>query len=121
MVRKERKLLHEVGITCSLVEIAERHAREQGSSKIISVTLAIGALSGVVPEAVEFCFEACTRGTLLEGSRLIVKRIPGRGRCPACSLETELDPYIFSCPACGALGLERLQGEELRLVEMETD
>lgn len=113
--------MHEVGITRSIVEIAESHAREQGCTRVASVTVAIGALSGVVPESVEFCFEACTRGTLLEGARLIVERIPGRGRCLDCAFETELAPCTFACPACGAFGLERLQGEELRIVEMETD
>ncbi|HXV21659.1 MAG TPA: hydrogenase maturation nickel metallochaperone HypA, partial [Desulfuromonadales bacterium] len=46
--------MHEVGITRSIVEIAERTAREQGAARVLSVTVAIGALSGVVPEAVEF-------------------------------------------------------------------
>ena len=113
--------MHEVGITRSLIEIAERHAREQGAAKVLSVTVAIGALSGVVPEAVEFCFEACTRGTFLAGARLIVERVPGKGKCRACSAETELDPHTFACPACGALALERLEGEELRVIELEID
>jgi hydrogenase nickel incorporation protein HypA/HybF len=113
--------MHEVGITRSLIEIAERHAREQGVAKVVSVTVAIGALSGVVPEAVEFCFEACSRGTFLEGTRLLIERIPGRGRCGACGTEAEIDPHAFACPACGAFALERLQGEELRVTEMEID
>ncbi|PLX85226.1 MAG: hydrogenase maturation nickel metallochaperone HypA [Desulfuromonas sp.] len=113
--------MHEVGITRSIVEIAERTAREEGAKKVLSVTVAIGALSGVVPEAVEFCFEACTRGTMLEKARLIVERVPGRGRCADCGGEPEIDPYTFDCPACGAFGLERLQGDELKILEMEID
>lgn len=113
--------MHEVGITQSIVEIAEKHAREQEASRVLSVTVEIGALSGVVPEAMEFCFEACTRGTLLEGARLIVERIPGKGRCSGCGAGIDLDPHTFACPACGALGPERLQGEELRITELEVD
>jgi len=113
--------LHEVGITRSIVEIAERTAREQGASRVLSVTVAIGELSGVVPEAVEFCFEACTKETLLEGTRLIIDRVPGKGRCRECAAETSLDPYTFACPACGGYDLERLQGEELKIIELEID
>lgn len=113
--------MHEVGITQSIVEIAERHAREQGAKKVLSVTVLIGALSGVVPEAVEFCFEACTRETLLEGARLVIERVPGRGRCIDCGAEIDLDPDTFACPPCGAFALERLQGEELRILELEVD
>ncbi len=113
--------MHELGITRSIIEIAEAHARRQQARRVLSVTVAIGELSGVMVEAVEFCFEACSRGTLLEGARLVVERIPGRGRCPACGAVPDLDPQTFACPACGALGLERLQGEELRVLELEVD
>lgn len=113
--------MHEVGITQSIIEIAEQHARAQGANKINSVTVEIGALSGVIPESVEFCFEACARGTLLEGSRLIIQRIPGLGRCGECGAETPLEQQTYACDACGGFGLETLQGSELRVTELEVD
>lgn len=113
--------MHELGITQSIIEIAERTARESGASRVVSVTVEIGTLAGVVPEAVAFCYESCCRGTLLENSRLLIESIPGRGRCPECRLELEIEPLTFVCPACGALGLERLAGEELRFKELEVD
>jgi hydrogenase nickel incorporation protein HypA/HybF len=113
--------MHELGLTQHLVEIAERAARENNARQVRSVTVEIGALAGVVPESVEFCFEACSRGTLLEGSRLEIIRIPGRGRCYDCENECDLDTYTVSCPDCGGFSLERLQGEELRVIEVEVD
>ena len=65
--------MHELGITQSIVDIAARTARDQGAERIVSVTVEIGSLSGVIPDAVEFCFEACSQGTLLEGSRLLIE------------------------------------------------
>lgn len=113
--------MHEVGITQSIVEIAERNARAQGAARVLSVSIEIGDLSGVMADAVEFCFEACTGGTFLEGAKLLVQRIPGKGRCRECGAETNLDPYTFACSACGAYTLEVLQGTELRITEMEID
>ncbi len=113
--------MHELGITQNIVEIAERTAREHGGRMIRSVTVEIGMLSGVVPEAVAFCFDACSRGTMLEGARLNIETIPGRGRCPQCSTEQEIDNTSFACESCGALGLERISGEELRIKELEVD
>ena len=113
--------MHELGITRSIVEIAETAARAHGATRVRSVTVEIGALSGVIAEAVEFCFEACSAGTLLDGSRLVVVAVPGRGRCDACGAEAAIDPYTFACPACGALGLTRLAGEELRVLDVEID
>lgn len=113
--------MHEVGITRSIIEIAERSAREQGAGKILSVTVEIGALSGVMAEAVEFCFEACSGGTFLEGTTLIIEHIAGRGRCRECGTEAAIDTCTFACPACGEFALDRLQGDELRIREMEID
>lgn len=113
--------MHELGLTQSLIEIAERTAREHGGQRVRSVTVEIGALAGVVPDAVEFCFEACSQGTLLEGCRLQLIAIPGRGRCFDCAAECDLDPYTVACPACGGFSIDRLQGEELRVIELEMD
>jgi hydrogenase nickel incorporation protein HypA/HybF len=113
--------MHEVGITRSIIEICEENAARQGARFIHSVTVEIGALSGVVPEAVEFCFEACSKGTLVEGARLIVERIPARGRCPDCHTECAMDTYTYACPSCDGPVLQRVQGDELRVKEMEID
>ncbi len=113
--------MHEVGITQSIIEIAEQHARRENAGRIASVTVEIGSLSGVVPESVEFCFEACSSGTLAEGASLIIKRIQGRGRCSDCETEFDLDTYTFACPECDGFAVERLCGEELRISEMEID
>jgi hydrogenase nickel incorporation protein HypA/HybF len=113
--------LHEVGITQSIVEIAERNAREQGAVKVLSVTVEIGDLSGVMADAVEFCFDACTAGTFLDGTALVIRRIAGKGKCRDCQAETPLQPFTFACSACGGYALDVLQGDELRITEMEID
>ena len=113
--------MHELGITQSIVDIATRTAREQQAEKILSVTVDIGDLSGVVADAVEFCYEACVQGTLLENSRLIINRIAGTGRCDDCGADTRLDNMTFACPACGSYALQRTGGEELNIKEVEIE
>ena len=113
--------MHELGITQSIVDIAEKTAREQNAEKVLSVTVEIGELSGVVAEAVEFCFEACIQQSFLEGSRLIIKRIPGLARCDECKTEVKIDNMTFSCECCGSYALQRLQGEELNIKEVEVE
>lgn len=111
--------MHELGITQNIIDLAAEAAGAEGAKKVLSVTVEVGTLAGVVAEALTFCFEACSAGTLLEGSRLIVREIPGRGRCGDCGAEVALDPYTLDCDVCGSFALERLQGEELRLTEVE--
>jgi len=113
--------VHEVGITQSILEIAVDHARQAGAAKITALTVEIGALSGVIPEAVEFCFEAVAKESMAEGATLTIVRIPGQGRCLDCGQTLEMDTYTFSCPHCESFNIERLQGDELRLTEVEID
>ena len=113
--------MHELGITQSIVEIAEKTAREQNATKVLSVTIEVGELSGVIPDAVEFCYEACIQETFLEGSRLVINFIPGLAKCDECRAEAKIDNMTFSCPACGSYSLQRLQGEELSIKEVEIE
>ena len=110
--------MHELSITQSIVDICEQNA---GGRRVLSVTLELGALSGIVPDAVEFCFESCTKGTLLEGAKLLISRIEPKGLCRECGQEFPVSAYYDSCPLCGGFTIELLAGEELRVKELEVE
>lgn len=110
--------MHEMSITQGIIEICENHA---AGRRVRSLDVEIGDLSGVVVAAVEFCFEACSLGTLLEGARLSITRIPGRGRCRQCGAETPLAELFASCRSCGGYQIVILSGEEMRVREIEVD
>jgi hydrogenase nickel incorporation protein HypA/HybF len=113
--------LHELGITQSIVEIALRTAAGQQAQKIHSVTLEVGSLAGVVADALEFCYEACTKDSLLEGSTLIVEEIQAKARCRDCAAEYPLADLLACCPVCDSVASDLVCGEELRIKEMEID
>jgi hydrogenase nickel incorporation protein HypA/HybF len=113
--------LHELSLTQSIIDLAIDYARRERATAIRSVTVEIGALSGVVAEAVEFAFDVCSRGTLAEGAELVICPLPGRGRCLECGRGTELESLTHLCPHCGKLALETIGGQEMRFTEMEVD
>lgn len=113
--------MHEVGITQNLAEIAEENLLKSGCTKALSVTVAIGTLSGVVAEAVEFCYEAVTQDTLLAGSQLIINRIQGRKSCLECQADFDADNQTFLCPVCNSGLLQVTAGTDLRITEMEVE
>lgn len=113
--------MHELSLTQNLIEIAEEHARRENATAITSVTMEIGALSGVLPEAVEFAFEACTKGTLADGATLNIHHIPALGRCQKCGQDCEMESLLDGCSACGSFALDILKGQEMALIEMEID
>jgi len=108
--------MHEMAITQGIVELCEQHA---AGRRIQLVTVEIGTLSGVVPEAVAFCFEACSVGTLAEGAIMQIEQLPGRGRCRECRLEQSLERLFDPCSQCGSYQMQVMSGDELRVREIE--
>jgi len=109
--------MHELSIGQGIVESVCEAVPE---GDVLVVTVEIGKLSGVVPDAVRFCFDACARGTRLEGARLDIVEIPGRGRCGSCDQQVDMDALIARC-ACGNPFLEVVRGSELRIRSVEVN
>ena len=110
--------MHEMSITQEIIEICQRHA---GNRQVRSLDIEIGELGSVVPEAVEFCFEACSIGTQLEGASLNIIRIPGMGLCQACGARIAMQTLFDACSNCGSYDVIILSGEEMRVKEIEVD
>jgi hydrogenase nickel incorporation protein HypA/HybF len=107
--------MHELALMESVVaEIGDR----LGEVRVSTVRLEVGRLAGVVPEALRFCFDVCTRGTSLEGATLEIVELPGRARCAACGAEQVVDSFVVAC-SCGQGDLTVVGGEELRLKNVE--
>ena len=101
------------------LDIVIERAEEQGATAVCSITMQIGDLSGVVPDAMEFAFEALTLGTIIEGGRLIIERVPVACRCRSCDEEFEPVSLFYECPRCGAPSDCVLRGRELSVISME--
>jgi hydrogenase nickel incorporation protein HypA/HybF len=111
--------MHELSIAMSIVELAEEEAESRGV-QIQAVHLKLGALSGVVKEALLSCYEMACENTPLQGSRLIIEELPVIIFCPACKAARPLSStQLFCCPECGTLCSEILQGKELEVVSLE--
>lgn len=110
--------MHEMSITQEIIEICLKHAC---GKKVRSLDVEIGELSSVVPEAIEFCFEACSIGTSLEGAQLNIIRVPGIGLCRGCGTQTHLQQLYDACSKCGSFSVEIVSGEEMRVKEIEID
>jgi hydrogenase nickel incorporation protein HypA/HybF len=110
--------MHELSLVQGVVEICEQHS---GGRRVLEVTLEIGALSGVVPEALEFCFDAATRDSLLEGARLVIERVPATGFCSICGVVSKMETYFDPCPCCSAVALDLRSGDEMRVKDLEVE
>ncbi|GAB2634961.1 hydrogenase maturation nickel metallochaperone HypA [Prescottella soli] len=107
--------MHEMAITQSVVDaVCERAA----GRSVHSIRLQVGRLCAVVPDAMQFCFELVTEGTVAEGARLDIEEPPGRAHCRDCGADFPLHDLVLLCP-CGSADVEILSGRELRIMSME--
>ncbi len=106
--------MHELGIAQEVVAIVSEHAR----GKVTRVVLEIGRLSAVLPDAIRFCFDLCTEGTLLAGAALDIIEVPGKARCRECGDDVVLERPFGRCK-CGCSDLEWVSGDELKVKEFE--
>jgi len=113
--------MHELSIMASALDLALAQATKAGALRLHAIRLRIGALSGVVPEALEFAFEGLTPGTLAEGARLIIEDVPARFWCGPCGAEFHSEDLIAECPNCHQPSGELRAGRELEIVSIEVD
>src|SRR5947208_11731524 len=76
--------MHELSIAMSIVDLAEEEVARRGPMHVTAIHLKLGALSGVVKEALLSSFEMVCEDTPLLGSRLVVEEVPVVVYCPAC-------------------------------------
>ncbi|MGW4244200.1 hydrogenase maturation nickel metallochaperone HypA/HybF [Nocardia sp. NPDC004722] len=107
--------MHEMAITQSVVDAVGEVA---AGRTVHSVTLDVGALCAVVPDAMLFCFELAAEGTVAQGANLEIHLVPGAARCRSCGAAFALPDLILLC-ACGSADVEVTAGQELRIRSME--
>ncbi|MGH3638767.1 MAG: hydrogenase maturation nickel metallochaperone HypA [Mycobacterium sp.] len=107
--------MHEMALTQSVVEAVCEHA---AGRRVHSVKVEVGALCAVVPDAMTFCFDLATQGTVAVGARLDLDIRPGAARCRSCDANFELTDLILLCP-CGSADVEVLTGRDLKILSME--
>ncbi|MEO8217474.1 MAG: hydrogenase maturation nickel metallochaperone HypA [Acidobacteriota bacterium] len=64
--------MHELSIALSIVDGVSEELQKRGEPVLHAVHLRLGCLSGVVKDALLFCYEQACDGTALAGSKLIV-------------------------------------------------
>jgi hydrogenase nickel incorporation protein HypA/HybF len=109
--------MHELALASGIVEIADEAA---AGRRVARVTVVIGRLSGVVIEAIRFCFDEVARGTAIEGATLDIIEPAGRARCNACGAEFAAPDWLAAC-ACGSFDCTRVAGDELAIRSIELE
>ena len=113
--------MHELSIAMGIVEAAMDESQRRGV-RVSAVHLRLGALSGVVKDALLFSYEVACQDTPLQGSQLIVEDMPVIIFCAQCKDTRQLvSVQLFQCPECGTPTMDVRQGKELEVFALEVE
>ncbi|RFF28070.1 MULTISPECIES: hydrogenase maturation nickel metallochaperone HypA [unclassified Wenzhouxiangella] len=114
--------MHELSVCQSLLAQVAEVAAGHDSSRVSSVTVRVGALSGVEPDLLRQAFIVARAGGVAAEADLIIEPDPVRIHCLECETEHGVAPNRLLCPACGNYRVRLVGGEDLILasVALET-
>jgi hydrogenase nickel incorporation protein HypA/HybF len=113
--------MHEVSIMEEAVRMALETAKSAGARRVLGLRLRVGALSGVVPDAMRFAFDVVCRETIAAGARLEIETIPAACWCADCEAEFECADFLNECPRCHKVSGDLRRGRELEIAAVELD
>ncbi|MGH9086515.1 MAG: hydrogenase maturation nickel metallochaperone HypA [Acidimicrobiales bacterium] len=108
--------MHELGLCADIVAAVERRA---GDRPVAAVTVRVGLLHHVHPEAFDQSFAIAAAGGVVEGASAELVLVPIRARCSGCGEESEGEELPTGCSGCGGVDLELVGGDELVLESIE--
>jgi hydrogenase nickel incorporation protein HypA/HybF len=111
--------MHELSIAENIVEIVSENLNS--SDSVRKIKLRIGEMATVIPDSLEFCFGAITKGTALENAELEIEQTKIVVRCEGCACDSEVENLQFRCKKCGSIDVAVVSGIELQVVEIELE
>jgi hydrogenase nickel incorporation protein HypA/HybF len=111
--------MHELSIAMSILDMAEEEAGRR-NAEVDAIYVKLGALSGIVKEALLSAYELARTETTLENAQLLIEEVPVVIYCRSCRAPRSV-PSIqqLSCSECETPSGEILQGRELQVVALE--
>lgn len=112
--------MHELSVAHAVVSTVVR-SLPTPAPRVLQVRLRIGALSGIVPEALEFAYDVAAEGTPLADAALVIERTPVRIACPRCGEQELSGTTDFRCPQCQQPCGDVVGGKELDILDITLD
>ena len=113
--------MHEMAITMSLLDLVLEEAAKAGASKITTVNIVLGEMTGIIDQYVQANFELLSQNTPAEGATLTFQNVPRKARCRQCAHVFQPSDLVWACPQCQSTELEIIGGNELYVESIEVE
>ena len=113
--------MHELGIVFHALDRVQKLAEENELTKIASVTMEFGEVSGVITQEMVRCWNwaVTKRPPVLQEAELKIEEIPAVTFCEDCRQEYPTLQYGKICPYCKSPNTYLVQGNEINIKELE--
>lgn len=111
--------MHELSLMEEVRRQALKAAAAAGAVRIEAISLRVGALAGVDPDALRFAFPLVMEDTIAAGALLQLEIEAAFCHCRCCDRSFTARDGSCECPRCGGLSCQLLRGRDLQLVELQ--
>lgn len=110
-----------MAVTEGVLKLVLKYAEENEAQRVVSIQLQVGELRDITEEWVQRYFDYLSRGTIAEGSKISVKRIPAALKCLECeeTFKANIRQEKILCPSCGSAKNELVAGSEFLIESIE--
>jgi hydrogenase nickel incorporation protein HypA/HybF len=113
--------MHELSIMQGALDAVVAEAQRQGARRVLRVRMAVGALTSLVPDSLQFAFECLREDTVASDAELDIESIAASCYCETCRSEFEPPTFLYCCPGCGRSDCRVLRGREVEVRSMEVE
>lgn len=103
--------MHEYSVVRSLLREVRRVVPVELHEQVRRIRVQAGEFSGIDGDLLALAFEQMIPDTEFSRALLVVERIPLRGRCEQCGVESMIEGFRFQCRLCNSGQLTITSGE----------
>lgn len=111
--------MHELSLAQEIIGIAKQYYSSDNNERVKSIKVKIGKLQNVLPDSLEFCFNALIQNGNMGNAKLVIDHIPIKLECKSCGDVSEQAGFLFACSKCGSSAITVVAGNELSVSEIE--
>ena len=112
--------MHELGTIYYVIDTVEQLMAENQLTKVGSITLQVGEVSGIIPEYLQEFWEYARKKTEhFQETELIIEKLEAVTYCQDCGKTYSTMQYKKICPYCGSGNTVLVTGNEYIIKEIE--
>ena len=113
--------MHELGIAEQMLKVALNYAAKNNAKRITAFNVEMSAAMDESADSLRFHFENLSRGTIAEGARMEISRVPVKAKCLECGSEFDWEAQDRVCPRCSSPRVRAVLHDEFRLASIDVE